>query len=36
VVGEAPGTAKVTKAEELGVPVMDEAGFERLLETGQL
>jgi DNA ligase (NAD+) len=36
VVGEAPGAAKVTKAEELGVPVLDEAGFVRLLETGEL
>jgi hypothetical protein len=26
----------VTKAEELGVPVLDEAGFRSLLETGEL
>jgi DNA ligase (NAD+) len=36
VVGEAPGQAKVTKAEELKVPVLDEAGFRHLLETGDL
>jgi DNA ligase (NAD+) len=36
VVGEAPGAAKLTKAEELGVPILDEAGFVRLLETGEL
>ncbi|MBW3668265.1 MAG: NAD-dependent DNA ligase LigA [Actinobacteria bacterium] len=36
VVGESPGAAKLTKAEELGVPVLDEAAFVRLLETGEL
>ena len=36
VVGESPGAAKVTKADELGVPVLDEAGFAHLLETGEL
>jgi DNA ligase (NAD+) len=36
VVGEAPGQAKVTKAEELKIPVLDEAGFRTLLETGEL
>ena len=36
VVGESPGAAKLTKAESLGVPILDEAGFARLLETGQL
>ncbi|MEY2590228.1 MAG: ligase [Acidimicrobiaceae bacterium] len=36
VVGEAPGNAKVTKAQELGVPILDEAGFAHLLETGEL
>ncbi len=36
VVGESPGASKVTKAEELGIPVLDEAAFERLLETGAL
>ena len=36
VVGEGPGASKLTKAEELGVPVIDEAAFERVLETGEL
>jgi len=36
VVGVGPGASKVTKAEELGVPVLDEAGFLELLETGTL
>ncbi|HYZ99177.1 MAG TPA: NAD-dependent DNA ligase LigA, partial [Acidimicrobiales bacterium] len=36
VVGESPGASKLTKAEELGVPVLDEAGFRHLLETGEL
>jgi DNA ligase (NAD+) len=36
VVGEAPGQAKVAKAEELGIPVLDQAAFEHLLETGEL
>ena len=33
VVGENAGS-KADKAEELGVPVLDEAGFRRLLEDG--
>jgi DNA ligase (NAD+) len=36
VVGEGPGASKLSKAEELGVPVLDEAGFVHLLETGAL
>jgi len=36
VVGESPGASKLTKAEQLGVPVLDQAGFEKLLETGEL
>ena len=36
VVGDAPGASKVTKAAELGVPVIDEAAFVELLETGEL
>ncbi|HEX6236639.1 MAG TPA: NAD-dependent DNA ligase LigA [Acidimicrobiales bacterium] len=36
VVGDAPGTSKVTRAEELGVPRLDEAGFRHLLDTGEL
>jgi DNA ligase (NAD+) len=36
VAGREPGTAKITKAEELGIPVLDEAAFAHLLETGEL
>jgi DNA ligase (NAD+) len=36
VVGEGPGASKLTKATELGVPVLDEAAFTHLLETGEL
>jgi DNA ligase (NAD+) len=36
VVGEAPGAAKVTKAEQLGVAIVDGEGFASLLETGAL
>jgi DNA ligase (NAD+) len=36
VVGGDPGASKVTKAEEAGVPVIDEAAFVHLLETGRL
>ncbi len=36
VVGNDPGASKVTKAEDLGIPILDEAGFETLLTTGEL
>jgi len=36
VVGESPGASKLTKAEALGVPILDDAGFDHLLETGEL
>ena len=36
VVGNDPGASKVTKAEELGIPILDEEGFEHLLSTGDL
>jgi DNA ligase (NAD+) len=36
VVGEAPGTAKLAKAEALGIPVLDGSAFASLLETGEL
>jgi DNA ligase (NAD+) len=36
VAGLEPGAAKLTKATELGVPVLDEAAFLRLLETGKV
>jgi DNA ligase (NAD+) len=35
VVGDNPGS-KAAKAEELGVPILDEAGFRTLLETGEV
>jgi DNA ligase (NAD+) len=34
VIGEAPGASKVTKAQELGIPMVPAADFERLLLTG--
>ncbi|MGH9272876.1 MAG: NAD-dependent DNA ligase LigA, partial [Ilumatobacteraceae bacterium] len=36
VAGDNPGAGKVTKAEAAGVPIIDEAAFTRLLETGEL
>ena len=36
IIGADPGASKVTKAEEAGVPILDEAGFLALLETGEL
>jgi DNA ligase (NAD+) len=36
VLGEAPGAAKLAKAEALGVPILDEEGFVKLLEAGEL
>ncbi len=36
VAGSEPGQAKLTKAIELGIPILDEAGFTHLLETGEL
>jgi BRCT domain type II-containing protein len=35
-VGEAPGASKVTKAAELGIPVVPAEGFQRLLDNGTL
>ena len=36
VVGAEPGAAKLAKATELGVPILDEAAFVKLLDTGEL
>jgi DNA ligase (NAD+) len=36
VVGTEPGASKVTKAEALGIPMIDAAGFLELLETGEI
>jgi DNA ligase (NAD+) len=36
VVGEGPGASKLTKATDLGVPILDEDGFDHLLATGEL
>ncbi|MDP9495403.1 MAG: NAD-dependent DNA ligase LigA [Actinomycetota bacterium] len=34
IVGDSPGASKSKKAEELGIPILDERGFKRLLEQG--
>ena len=36
VIGDSPGASKLKKADQVGVPVLDEPAFERLLETGGL
>ncbi len=36
IVGDNPGASKLTKAESLGVPILDADEFERLLTTGEL
>jgi DNA ligase (NAD+) len=36
LVGEDPGASKLTKATDLGIPLLDEEQFARLLETGAL
>ena len=35
VVGESPGASKLKKAEDLGVPTLDAASFQTLLDTGE-
>ncbi|HEX4434906.1 MAG TPA: NAD-dependent DNA ligase LigA [Acidimicrobiales bacterium] len=36
VVGESPGASKLKKAEDLGIPQLDAASFQALLDTGEL
>jgi DNA ligase (NAD+) len=36
VAGADPGAGKLTKAQELGIPVLDEEGFAHVLATGEL
>lgn len=36
VLGDAPGAAKLAKARQLGIPILDEQGFIQLLQSGQL
>jgi len=36
VVGADPGASKFDKATDLGIPVLDEQAFERLLKSGEL
>jgi DNA ligase (NAD+) len=36
VVGESPGASKLKKADELGIPTLDAASFQALLDTGEL
>ncbi len=36
VAGAEPGQAKLTRAAEIGIPVLDQSGFEHLLETGEV
>ena len=35
-VGAEPGASKLTKAQTLGIPILDEDGFAHLLDTGEL
>ena len=36
VVGDAPGTAKTARAEQLGVPIVDGSRFAQLLDSGEI
>lgn len=36
IVGEDPGTTKLHKAKELGIPILNEANFLQLLESGEI
>ena len=31
-----PGASKLTKAQELGIPILDDDGFDKLLATGEV
>ena len=36
VVGDSPGASKLSKAQDLGLPILDDDGFDQLLATGDL
>ena len=36
VVGANPGGSKLKRAEELGIPILDELGFQALLTSGEI
>jgi DNA ligase (NAD+) len=36
VVGDSPGASKLSKAQDLGLPILDDDGFDQLLATGEL
>jgi DNA ligase (NAD+) len=36
VVGTEPGAAKLKKAEDLGIPIVDRSGFQALLDSGEI
>ena len=36
VVGSDPGSAKLSKATDLGIPLLGEDAFEKLLQTGEV
>jgi DNA ligase (NAD+) len=36
VAGAEPGQSKLNRATELGIPILDQSGFEYLLKTGEL
>ena len=36
VLGDNPGGSKVAKAEQLGIPILNETQFKNLLQTGEI